>query len=73
MTNNFLLKCFCTGQSAPILALYNLDGDEEIVVTVGREISIFYEGIFDDDNYISFEANIDDGEYANTIKKLFIF
>lgn len=56
------MYCFWTGETAPILALYNLDGDEEIVVTVGREISIFYEGTSEDENYVPFEANIDDGK-----------
>lgn len=56
--------CFI-GQTAPIFALYSYEGEEQIVITIGKEVNVYYEdeeGFPEEGNYIQFDVAIDDGE-----------
>lgn len=53
------------GQIYPIFTLYNQDDDEQLSVTIGGDVSIYYEDTDElplDENYISFGLSLDDGE-----------
>ncbi|KAG5880671.1 hypothetical protein JTB14_037568 [Gonioctena quinquepunctata] len=54
------------GQIYPLFSLYSRDGDEQLSVTVGRDVTIFYEDEEEmpvEDNLISFGISVDDGEW----------
>lgn len=53
------------GQStSSILTLYNVDGEEQLMVMLGNDISIYYEdeeGFPEEGNHVSFGVSVDDG------------
>lgn len=46
-----------------MLTIYNDEGDEQLVVTVGEDVLLFYR-VSEDAISVSFGANIADGEYV---------
>lgn len=51
--------------SATLLSVYSVTGEEQIVLTVGDEITLFYKDSDDEElngTSVSFGANINDGE-----------
>lgn len=56
---------FILGQIYPIFTLYNQDDDEQLSVTIGGDVSVYYEDTDElplEENYISFGLSLDDGE-----------
>lgn len=53
------------GGIAPLFTIYSEEGDEQLAITVGREVSMYYEdtdGLPEEDNYISFDTSVGIGE-----------
>lgn len=53
--------------SASLFTIYSDDGEEQLAVSLGRDVSLYYEdmdGLPEDENLISFGVNIDDGEWV---------
>lgn len=51
--------------SAPLFTLFNEESIEQLSVSLGRDVSFYYEdidGLPEEENLISFGVNIDDGE-----------
>ena len=46
-----------------LLTIYNAEGDEQLVVTVGEDVLLFYR-VSEDAASVAFGANIADGEYV---------
>lgn len=48
-----------------LFTIYSDDGDEQLSITVGKDISMYYEdteGLPEEGNFISFGESVDDGE-----------
>lgn len=61
---HFFLFLFLGG-TVPIFTIYSEEGDEQLAVTVGDEITMYYEdtdGLPEEENYISFDTNLAVGE-----------
>lgn len=50
--------------SASLFTIYNEEGEEQLSVALGSDVSLYYEdtdGLPEEENLISFGVNIDDG------------
>lgn len=50
---------------SPLFTIYNDDGDEQLSITVGRDVSLYYEDLNElpeEGNFVSFDESVDDGE-----------
>lgn len=51
------------GSSFPLLTIYSDEGDEQLSVSIGRDVSLYYEDVEElpeEGNYMTFDVSIDD-------------
>lgn len=54
-----------SGVTTSFLSMYSDEGDEQLTLTIGRDVNIYYEDIFglpEEGNFISFGVAVDDNE-----------
>lgn len=63
-SEKFIYHQFLTDQLSSIFALYNVEGEEQIVVNLGKQVNLFYRDSQEfpaDGNSIPFDVIVDDG------------